>query len=363
MAMRMICHGSYALAKLTDPETDGDTICSAEGVATHWTGETSLATGGMLLPIDFENTYAPNGVWLTESLLEAPTEYVSHVLDTIRDIGGDVSKLEIECHVDLSWVDAEMFGTCDCRYRHGNTLYVWDYKNGYDAVEATDNPQLAFYALDDRTIERAICFIVQPNAGGIKSVEYTRADLDKWALKFREVAAACRADGASRVASNKCRYCPAAARCPENMAEAWSRYVTATTPTPDISDEMDAIEAALLLLKARKEAVTQRAYNLAYKSGVHIPRYKIVEGAKQRQWRDEEELIAYCDLMGVDPYEKKLLTPAKLSRIIDIGEYAYKPEGSVKLVKENARGTPIPTAVQSRFAGITGGTPTPKGTK
>lgn len=361
MKTRIVCPGSYALSKAV--MAGEDTVYSLEGTATHWVGESCLLSGGMLSPIDFTDSSAPNCVFLSEALLTAPQQYVDHVRGVLRELGASESDLEVEKRVDLSWVDIEMFGTSDCQYYHEptKTIYVWDYKNGYDAVEADDNPQLAFYALDRPEAERAICFIVQPNAGGIRETMFTRAELNQWVMTFRDVAKKCRAATARRVASAQCKFCPAKAQCPENMSETWSRYaLTVTTycpdPTPEqIADEMDAVDAAYEMLKHRRAALNLHAQRMVYDRALTIPRYKLVEGLKQRKYRDEQTVIDYCELMGVDPFKKKLLTPLQLSSIIDIGDLAYKPDGDVKLVKHNARGVPVANKLQNVFQNVTGG--------
>lgn len=361
MKIRMPCPGSYALSKIA-LEVD-DTVCSAEGTATHWVAEQCLRSDGqMWSPVDFVETTAENGVYLRESLIDAPTEYVNAVRQLMSSLGAEIRPEYVERRVDLSWVDAEMFGTSDFSYYHTPTLtaYCFDYKNGYDDIEAEDNPQLAFYLLDayNDGAQHFVGYIAQPNAGGIKRHVFTRAEMTAWITRFRDIAAQCRSNSAPRTGGSHCKHCPAKAICPENMAETWARFAAVATGngSPEhIAREMIAIEAAIESLRHRREALSHTAYNMAYNNGVSIPGHKLVAATTQRTWRNEDELIAHCELNGVDPHEKKLLTPAKLSRIIDIEAFTVRPEGKPKLVKQTQRGTPIGSRLSERFANAQGG--------
>lgn len=359
MKRRLLCNGSYALEKRAlVPE---DSVCSAEGTATHWVAEQCLIDPTMD-PIDFIGSVCPdNDVFLRESMLDAPTMYVEHVRETLAALGAVTTDGVAEKRVDLSWVDEEMFGTGDFQYYHAlsRTIYIWDYKNGFDDVEAVANPQLAFYALDGYEYAfRAVCFIVQPNAGGIKRTEYSRDELTAWIQTFRDTAAACRADNALRVpGESQCKHCSGKAICPENRVAAWTQYDTARDfyGTTDIEDEIDAIDAAIAYLKGRKETLDLAAWHLAYNEGQSFQRHKLVRGVTQRKWRDESQVIAYCEMNGIDPFERKVLTPAKLGRNIDIEAFTEKPEGKVKLVSNNKRGTPIGSRLTERFKDVHGG--------
>lgn len=362
MMQRVLCPGSYALSKTY--KIDDDTEASAAGTATHWVAETCLGSNGNLFPIDFTDDKAPNGVVLTETLLEAPTEYVNHIYNVLRELGAKSSELMIEIRVDLSWVDGEMFGTCDLALHHApsRTLYVWDYKNGYDAVEA-DTIQNKFYALGiakGLDIDRVICGIVQPNAGGVKSVTYSIDEVNTWPEMFREIVAKCRAIDALRVAGVKqCKWCPVSAICPENRAHAWSLYESVPKIPADIGDEMDALDSAIEMMKQRKKSLDKTAYDMVFRRGISIPRHKLVQPVRQRKWHNDEHVIQICELLDVDPYaERKLKSPSKLSKDVDkavLNELCFKPDANPTLVKITTRGTAVANNLQNRFANVQGG--------
>lgn len=369
MKIRMQCPGSYNLSKMV--QAPDDSVSSATGTATHWVGEECLtaADGDQLFPVDFTDTTAPNGVFLDADTLIPVTEYVNHVCSTLARLGAKPCDGQAERYIDLSWVDKEMFGTCDFIYFHeaSKTVYVWDYKNGYDDVEAVDNPQLAFYALGEyERAERAVCFICQPNAGGIKQTSYLKADLEQWVHTFRSVAAKCRDKKAERCAGSHCKFCPAKAACPENMSWAWAtfgRCQDVRLPNPsaqDIADELNAIEAAIQALRARKEIIEFTAFNMAYNSGQNIPGFKLVETQSRRVWKDEAQVIEICEFLGVNCFDKKLLTPAKLDKIIDTQELTDKPIGKPKLVRTSQRGAPIQSKLVEVFSNVKGATPCQK---
>lgn len=360
MKMRSLCPGSYAVAKRALEQDD--TLFSAEGTATHWVGEQCLLSNGELNPIDFVETSAPNKVFLRENMLYAAKLYVDHVRAILKELGVTEADGTPEKRVDLRWVDKEMFGTVDYHYFHEptKTVYVWDYKNGFDDVEAGTTPQLPFYALGDyERAERAVCFIVQPNAGGIKGVVYSKQELWNWVLEFRRVAEECRKSDAARTPGVHCKHCPGHIICPEHKAETWSTYQQAkqlmvTNPTADeIADEADAIDLAIELLKQRKKSVDLMAYRMAYTYAHVIPRHKLIKGVSQRKFRNDEEIIAVCELQGVNPYATaKLKSPAQLEKEINVKPFLAESEAPIKLVKQSQRGTAVSSYFQETFKNV-----------
>lgn len=355
MHCRMACKGSYNLSKRSLMPEGSD--ASDLGDAMHWVGETCLRDSE-IDPLDFDGGVSPSGVKLKESDLQSPQFYVEYVRNLLTTLGLPQGSGKIEERVDLSWVDEEMFGTGDFAIGHLDTYYSVDFKNGHDPVEASENPQLVFYLLGGYPhYEKYVGIICQPNAGGIKRYEFTRDDLTAWIQRFRDIAAACREPNAPRVPGEHCKHCPAKAICPENRVNAWKLYDATRDfyDKTDIEDEIDAIDAAIEALKHRKTTLDTAAYHLAYNEGVQFQRHKLVRSVTQRKWRDESAIIAWCELNNIDPFEKKLLTPAKLSRNIDTTAYEEKPEGKVKLVHNSKRGTPVGSRTTERFRDVTGG--------
>ncbi len=363
MGRRKICPGSYGLAKRNKIE-ESDSKCSRDGTATHRVAEMSFESEGMLMPIDFVGETI-EGVEMTEQLVESPQQYVESVLNIMRDIEGDLSKLQIEAKVDLSWVDDEMFGSADLSYYHEptQTLYVWDYKNGFDGVEAVGNLQLRYYTLGllpGLGAKRLVMSIAQPNAGGMKTVEHDVIDALSWIQEFIEIAYQCRLDNAPRVAGDyQCKYCESQNICPENRAKLWKLADEIGTPR-DIGDEIRALDELIMLAKKRRESLNQDAYDLMYRHGQNIDGHKLIRGPSRRNWTDESQVIALCKQHNVDPYDTpKLKSPNKLEKIIDrsvLKALISQPEGKIQIVKESQRGTPVTNEIQNMFVGMFGGT-------
>lgn len=362
MGRRKICPGSYGLAKRNKIE-ETDSKCSRDGTATHRVAEMAFESEGMLMPVDFVGEII-EGVEITEQLAESPQQYVESVLNTMRDIEGDLSKLCIEAKVDLSWVDDEMFGSADLSYYHEptKTLYVWDYKNGFDGVEAVGNLQLRYYTLGllpGLGAQRVVMSIAQPNAGGMKTVEHDVLDALAWIQEFIEIAYNCRLDDALRVAGDyQCKYCESQNICPENRAKVWSLANAVGTPQ-DIGDEIRALDELIILSKKRREALNNDAYDLMYRHGQSIDGHKLIHGPARRSWVDESQVIALCKQHDVDPYDTpKLKSPNKLEKIIDrlvLKDLISQPEGKIQIVKESQRGTPVTNSIQNCFANVQGG--------
>ena len=76
-------------------------------------------------------------------------------------------------------------------------------------------------------------------------------------------------------------------------------------------------------------------------SGRMIPGWKLVKKkAGNRRWRDERTVVnAFESRLGDSIYsEKKLVTPAKLEKMIDkeeVAMYCYRPEAGLELAPES----------------------------
>ncbi len=269
----------------------------------------------------------------------------------------------------LADAEEEMFGTADvilwCPIEA--ILVVMDLKFGAGVVvEADHNEQTMYYGLGalrrvagDAAVE-AVCkvrlVITQPRArhvdGPIRVFERTAQELVEWGGVLRSAAAATKRADAPLAAGDWCKFCPAAALCPElrrQMVETIKADFDAPVPVdpaaavqrmlPDPEDERELGKAMRLVplvdMWCREvEAIAQR--RLEYGRGVDG--FKLVRKRANRRWKDPEAVeTALRKKRGVkvdDIYDRKLRSPAQLEKVKLIGkgwvaEFSEKPDGGV----------------------------------
>ena len=82
---------------------------------------------------------------------------------------------------------------------------------------------------------------------------------------------------------------------------------------------------------------------------VRLPNYKLVKTLKNRSWKDEAKALAALEAAGVDPYEKKLISPAKaekagLSKKVTATLTERKENGLALVLRSNKAPEVIPDA-------------------
>lgn len=262
-------------------------------------------------------------------------EAVQVYLDNVRcDLGeaGKGAVLQIEQRFHLDWLYPGLFGTNDALVGQPfGLLRIYDYKHGAGvAVEATDNPQLMYYALGAAygdTYEEVELVVVQPRAqhpdGPVRRCRLTVEELERWG---REVllpgARATEGPGAHLLTGGHCKFCPALAICPAQrdkaLAVAREAFAQAQPPSPEaltpqelrkILDAADLVEAWLAACRVHAKMLLEQ--------GLVVPEdigHKLVAGRATRRWIDEDEAAATLEMLGVDPYERKLKSPAQAEK-------------------------------------------------
>lgn len=282
--------------------------------------------------------------------------YVDHV-KALADGPGII--LQVEQQVKVS---DDCWGTADALIWNPKlkTLYVRDLKYGAGvAVEVTNNLQLKIYALAalltaGYPAEVIDVGVVQPRIphadGTARSKEYLAVDLIdfhadlldaiervKAAHRFGDLVAGWRTSGkqvdqdAVKEWDEKylhptvkgCQWCPASATCPKvkSLAQETAKQVFAVATvdnggvrTYDPAELADTLDK-LPILEAWIKNVREFAYAEAEK-GHAIPNYKLVEKRPIRRWRDEQEAADALDMLGIDCFEKKLMTPAAVEKTL-----------------------------------------------
>ena len=261
----------------------------------------------------------------------------------------------LESRVDFSHLVRDGFGRADCLMMGGSRLVVVDYKNGAGVpVEAEENPQMMLYALgalhtyapvygDQLTQVRLV--IVQPNAGGVKSWDTTRQELERWGENAVRPAAelAIQGKGEFNPDPNEkgwCYFCPAKAQCSARAAQ----MLEVDKLRPKSGEILTDLQVGAILTKARGleswvHDLEQYALTTSLQGG-HIPGWKVVEGRGSRNWIDQDNAFAQLQQRGVAEavlYERKAVSVPGLEKAL--GKSAFTEAAAGLWVKNPGKPT------------------------
>ena len=272
--------------------------------------------------------------------------------------GGDCT-VESEVAVNPAYLvgRADLNGTSDIVIKAPGVrmLEVIDYKDGFNAVPAEDNPQLELYAIGALAalripinlpypfdlVRMTICQPklalrgLPPITGWEVPVSHLLGRLGRYAVR----AAATDAPDAPLVpGDSQCRWCKAKGACPALMASVMESTMGMFGPTTAVALPMasivdvaaakepttldnakirEVLEAAPLL-RQFLDAVEGEALR-RIKAGQAIPGLKAVYGRGTRAWSlPEEEMAGKLVKMGIPKgsvFETKLISPAKAEKV------------------------------------------------
>lgn len=366
------CPGSVALAAKCPPSPAS--IHAAEGTVAHDVAE-KLVSGkldeldlmAMVGTIVKQDGY---DIEVSDEMVEGAIEYRDIIksdtkgLLSIKRPANVVTKAEVR--VCAKTVDANLWGTADyLLYRKGHKLVVYDYKFGKGvAVEADENKQMAIYAVAAMDSEAGWAFdevelvIVQPRAPHVDGIERRWKVPKGWLLDFRNTlvkAVQATADPKAPVISGAwCRWCPAKAQCPAMFAAVQEQAKVDFSVVPKPAPNHLAMLPDTRLMPVEKLAAAldwEDAINSWYEalrlrvreileSGGQVPGYKLVDGKSNRKWVSEDQVVAqFGKMLGDKLFESKLLSPAKLEKIVGKGKLeelglTMKPEAPKSVAKD-----------------------------
>lgn len=261
----------------------------------------------------------------------------------------------LEVRVDFSRVAPEGFGTADCVMIGGGTMHIVDYKNGAGvAVEAEENPQMMLYAIGAMTtfypifgdsIETVGLHIVQPHAGGVKSWQLTRAELDDFGLEARGPAKLAYDGEGDFNPGPWCddHFCPARATC---MARAKKLLELENVSGQDPDLISDNTLGVFLTRATQLQKWVNALQDHAFKKlmeGRTIPGWKLVEGRISREWGDQEMAFKEIQQAGVPEamlWERKPVSVAALEKAL--GKKAFEEAAGGWVVKRPGKPTMVP---------------------
>lgn len=344
---------------------------------------------------------------VTEEMADAVNLYVDTILEDIKRIGCTLrgslevegkdswqhwdkktqerpnqNWVNIEKGFELKDVDTEARGTNDASiYRPGETLIVYDFKYGQGiAVEAQENKQMLYYAIGAagnnlmkfKSIELVI---IQPRAqhpqGPVRRWITTPEYVAQFKKELREHIAETRNPNAITKTGKWCRFCNAKMICPAMRDKSYevAKIDFAQAPEKNIlktPDQLSKEELKLFLdnVDLLENYIAQvKAY--AFKvldNGGNIDGYKLVRSGKaHRKWNGADEDVASMLEMELglthdDLYTSSLKTPAQVEKLFKgaakksaievVSAYSFKPEGELKLVREDdLREKQLPSAI------------------
>jgi hypothetical protein len=343
------CPGSINLAS---GAADVPTVYKAEGTLAH-----EVAAGCLLLApgphVWVGKTQKVDGfdITVTQEMADAVNVYLDEIEADRQP--GDRTWVEMPLLHALKKVDKDLGGTADfVRYRPSTaSLRVYDFKYGAGTyVEADSNEQMMLYALGamlamDEPVSDVEVTIVQPRYEGarpIRSWKFSAFEILDFMADIKAAADASR-QGGLLDAGDHCKWCRAAASCPElerkHHALVAAEFSAVTTPAA-----IGAALASLPVLKERIKAIEEMAYAEATK-GVDIPGFKLVDKRPMRKWKSEGDVIEWAQSQALDPFApREVLSPAQMEKV---GGKAAK-EAIAQFVESKSSGTVLVPAADSR---------------
>lgn len=268
--------------------------------------------------------------------------------DYVNEIAGIDGKVYTERRVyfgPMIGQDKELaFGTCDNIIVKGDQLHIIDYKYGFNAVSAENNPQLQLYALGVLANTAKIFYdvhlhIYQPRIGNIS---LWTTDTEQLML-FSDKAA-----GSAQKASTKtppfnptpkaCRWCRAKGDCKALADQIASDFddIAQNDPGTLSPDQISEILKQADMVRHFLKAVEDNAFARA-KAGETINGFKLVNKKARAKWKPEAEDWLYSEL-GPKAYNQKLITiteAKKLFPIDEIVDMTEKKQEGVDLVPDS----------------------------
>ncbi len=335
-----------------------------EGTAAHWVFAEMLEGRSVA-----EGAVAPNGVIVTDEMIEGGELTVDAVYKRLDVSGFDITELmglQIEQPVAVPAVHPQCWGTPDIRAasRKRMVLELFDYKFGHRFVDEYENDQCITYAagvldelaqawdipagLLDQALQVNIT-VIQPRCfykgAPVRTWSVTASELRGHVNKLAMAAEEALGPNPRAVTNDGCIDCPGRHACPALQKAAYSFAEFAVTSSPvelppaAASLELRMMERALARLQARVDGL-QEAVAVHIRQGAPTPFHRVEQSYGRAQWTiPPEQLIAMGKLYGVDLSKPAVKTPkqAAASGVDEavIKAYSIVPMGKLKLVPDN----------------------------
>lgn len=366
------CPGSVALCDTVPPSVSSS--YAKEGTDAHALAAWFLTSGARIetWPLGKEFGYDNHGTWVTFTPNNEMLNAIGVYLNAIADIGvTNPAHRFFEQRFDLSAIHPGCFGTADAVLYDPpqRILHVIDYKHGAGIpVHPKNNPQLLYYGLGALEnfkfpVKTIRLTIVQPRCGdpenAVRSWDVDLMTLIDFRADLKGYAEAAEAPNALLHAGDHCRFCPAAAICPELNAKRLRAVQMDFSPQVDYNPQ--ALRAALdarPAVQAWLKAVDQFAYAEA-EAGRCPPGYKLVNKKARRAWRDEEAALKFLKQSKFPESEilepVSLKSPAQIEKLTGknfMNAFVVAESSGTTLVADSDPRLPVTRSAEADFKAI-----------
>ena len=339
-AKRVInCPGSVALVQKMPPQPSSK--YADEGTLLHDTIADVLHH--LKTPEDYLGR-THNEQVLTQELIDDKLHVALKLLDEV-DPNQDMV-YEVEQRVGFGDILPGVFGSTDLIGRIGSRAIVLDWKFGDGvAVDATENPQLMFYAAAAMRTEGSKwafegateieCIIIQPPA--IRRWVTTPKRIAEFEQQLVAAVKTAMKPDAPLMHGDHCRWCAAKPICPR-MTGAVDRALKVQLESIDAATLGKYLQNAELLEEWIKD-LRALAHRMLEKN-VPVPGYKLVAKQSRRKWTDEQAARKALLDMGLKEsvvVETSIMSPAQAEKALK-KRFSELPEG---LIKSESSGTTL----------------------
>lgn len=360
------CPGSVALIAKQPPQPSSK--YAREGLAAHELARICLSKKDEFTEDWLGETIEIEGeeVKVTQGMIDAVDAYLEVLGEDADKYGLTVRQdIVVEKSFELTDISKDASGTNDAYlYVPFKKLIVYDYKHGAGVwVNVINNKQLLYYALGavkDIDIGEVEIVIVQPRCGDpddiVRRQTISMKALNEFKVELKERIAATKDPKALLKAGEHCKFCPAMLTCKEitnkrdNMAlEDFNDLAVVPMTVEKIGGLLKDVNVLEVFITRLRE----HAFSLA-ESGKEIPGYKLVKKRSNRTWINMNEVISYFHSEhGDDIYDKKLLSPAKMEKLVgkkNMGDLTEQKDAGNKLVPNTDKGESVKGSALSDFS-------------
>lgn len=335
--------------RLTENYEDEGSIYAKEGSSAHLLLEKKIKER-YGIPFEADTTNLEFYSEEMEECTDVALNLISEIYERLS-VEGKHPFIASEVLVDFSDVVPDGMGSSDVVIVYDGGIYVIDYKHGRGVEVSCDhNPQLMIYAYGSLLMFESLydiaeinMAIIQPRLNNISEWSCNKDELVEWAINEVKPKTALAYEGKGEFNCGPwCQFCKARHDCryrAEKMLklEGYRAKDKALMSLEEIAEILGKIDELVSWANDIKDYALAEALK-----GKQIPGYKLVEGRSNRKYTSEDDVIRVVEEAGLDPFEKKLLSIAELTKRLGkakfielVDKYVYKPSGKPTLVEDN----------------------------
>lgn len=317
----MHCFGSLNMPRAVPVDSNREQ--RDKGNAEHWLAERMFAGD----PVDVAGVVAPNGVIITDEMIEAVSAYVSALDCGAMEVDTSYAGQGWEVKGRADHICVRGWPAADSRATGPITLTVDDYKSGWRIVEPRMNWTLISHAIgwviqNETAVDRIVFRIHQPRPF------HTEGSLREWSCSYDELMGFYHQIN-TRLSNpvdelvtglDHCAKCHALALCPAartagmNAIDAASVTFDDSLPKDVLTFELETLRAAVDTIKNRADALDELISH-RIKSGEVFKGWDLERRHGHRKWKPGLTAAALSAAAGVDLAKEAIVTPAQAERM------------------------------------------------